>query len=152
VTAADAQNRFLENMPSEIIEVLQWHADARSEVSPSQGRAEFAGRFLGGVYEDGAVLPTNLAASPPEVLALVLLQHRTSLLSADAWLILGFALRRMSSLEVTFTFPKAVESSCGVPSGRVSKFVRNAASPAAEGMTCRPQTGTAGIPEVLRGS
>jgi hypothetical protein len=24
MTAADAQNRFLENMPSEIIEVLQW--------------------------------------------------------------------------------------------------------------------------------
>jgi tetratricopeptide (TPR) repeat protein len=96
VTAADAQNRFLENMPGEIIEVLQWHADARSKVSASQGMAEFAGLFLGGMYEDGALLPTNLAASAPEVLALALLQHRTSPLSAGAWLNLGFALRRVA--------------------------------------------------------
>ncbi|HXP44547.1 MAG TPA: tetratricopeptide repeat protein [Candidatus Acidoferrales bacterium] len=94
MTAADAQDKFLENMPGEIIEVLQWHADARSKVSASQGLAEFAGRFLGGMYEDGAVLPTDLAASAPEVLALALLQHRTSPLSAGAWLNLGFALRR----------------------------------------------------------
>jgi hypothetical protein len=132
-------------MPSEIIEVLQWHADARSKVSSSQGMAEFAGRFLGGMYEDGAVLPTNLAASAPEVLALVLLQHRTSPLSADAWLNLGFALRGVSSLEVTFTFPKAVESSCGgFQADCVSKFVRNAASPAAEGMICHPKRGLQG--------
>jgi hypothetical protein len=53
-------------------------ADVQSKVSASQGMAEFAGRFLGGMYEDGAVLPTNLATSAPEVLALALLQHRTS--------------------------------------------------------------------------
>ena len=94
MTAADAQNRFLENMPDEIVEVLQWYADARSKVSASQAMAEFAGRFLGGMNEDGAVLPTNLAASAPEVLGLALLQHRTSPLSAGAWLNLGFALRR----------------------------------------------------------
>ena len=46
------------------------------------------------MYEDGAVLPTNLSASAPEVLALALLQHRTSPRSAGAWLNLGFALRR----------------------------------------------------------
>jgi tetratricopeptide (TPR) repeat protein len=96
VTAADAQNRFLENMPGEIIEVLQWHANTRSKVSTSQSMAEFAGRFLGGMYEDGAVLPTNVEASGPEVLALALLQHRTSPLSAGAWLNLGFALRRVA--------------------------------------------------------
>jgi len=96
VTAADAQNRFLENMPGEIIEVLQWHTAARSKVSASQRMAEFAGRFLGGMYEDGAVLPINLSVSAPEVLALALLQHRTSPLSAGAWLNLGFALRRVA--------------------------------------------------------
>jgi tetratricopeptide (TPR) repeat protein len=96
VTAADAQNRFLENMPGEIIEVLQWHANARSKVSTSQGMAEFAGRFLGGMYEDGALLPTSLEASAPEVLALTLLQHRTSPLSAGARLNLGFALCRVA--------------------------------------------------------
>jgi tetratricopeptide (TPR) repeat protein len=90
----DAENRFLENMPGEITEVLQWHADARSTVSASQSMAEFAGRFLGGMYEDGAVLPTNLSASAPEVLALALFQHRNSPLNAGAWLNLGFALRR----------------------------------------------------------
>jgi tetratricopeptide (TPR) repeat protein len=58
--------------------------------------AEFAGRFLGGMYEDGAVLPTNVAASAPEVLAFALLQHRTSPLSAGAWLNLGFAIRRVA--------------------------------------------------------
>jgi tetratricopeptide (TPR) repeat protein len=96
VTAADAQDRFLENMPGEIMEVLQWNADAQSKVSASQGMAEFAGRFLGGMYEDGAVLPTKLSDSAPEVLALALLQHRTSPLSAGAWLNLGFALRRVA--------------------------------------------------------
>jgi tetratricopeptide (TPR) repeat protein len=91
---ADAENRFLENMPGEIAEVLQWHADAHSRVSASQSMAEFAGRFLGCMYEDGAVFPTNLSASAPEILALVLLQHQASPLSPGAWLNLGFALRR----------------------------------------------------------
>ena len=94
MTTVDAENRFLENMPGEITEVLQWHADAHSRVSASQSMAEFAGRFLGGMYEDGAVLPTNLSASAPEVLALALFQHRNSPLNAGAWLNLGFALRR----------------------------------------------------------
>src|ERR1700691_2663925 len=96
MTAADAQNRFLENMPGEIIEVLQWHTAAGSKVSASQRMAEFAGRLLGGMYEDGAVLPAKLSDSAPEVLALALLQHRTSPLSAGAWLNLGFALRRVA--------------------------------------------------------
>ena len=93
---AEAENRFLENMPGEITEVLQWHADAHSRVSASQSMAEFAGRFLGGMYEDGALLPANFSASAPEVLALALFQHRNSPLSAGAWLNLGFALRRIA--------------------------------------------------------
>jgi tetratricopeptide (TPR) repeat protein len=96
VTAVDAHNRFLENMPGEIMDVLQWHADAQSEVSASQDMAEFAGWLLGGMYEDGAVLPAKLSGSAPEVLALALSQHQTSPLSAGAWLNLGFALRRVA--------------------------------------------------------
>lgn len=92
----DAENRFLDNMPSEIVKVLQWYADARSRVLASESMAEFAGQFLGGMYDDRAVLPTNSLASAPEVLALTLLQHRTSPLSAGAWLNLGFALRRVA--------------------------------------------------------
>ena len=95
-TVKDAENQFLENMPGEIKEVLRWHADAQSRDQVSQTIVDFAGRFLGGMYEDGAVLPTNLSASAPEVLALVLLQHRTSPLSTGAWLNLGFALRRVA--------------------------------------------------------
>jgi tetratricopeptide (TPR) repeat protein len=93
-TKTDAENEFLENMPGEIQEVLHWYADGQSRIPASKSVAEFAGRFLGGIYEDGAVVPTDLPASAPEVLALTLLQHRTSPLSAGAWLNLGFALRR----------------------------------------------------------
>jgi len=83
-------------MPGEIKELLQWYADARSSVPAGQSMADFAGRFVGGMYEDGAVLPTNLSASAPEVLALALLQHRTSPRNSGAWLNLGFALRRVA--------------------------------------------------------
>ena len=93
-TATYAESQFLENMPGEIKEVLRWYADGQSRVPASEKTAEFAGRFLGGMYEDGAVLPTNLAASAPEVLALALLQHRTNPRNPGAWLNLGFALRR----------------------------------------------------------
>jgi tetratricopeptide (TPR) repeat protein len=93
----DVENQFLENMPGEIQEVLSRNADARSRaLVASQSMADFAGRFLGGMYADGALLPTNLSASAPEVLALVLLQHRTSPRSTGAWLNLGFALRRVA--------------------------------------------------------
>jgi len=93
-TTTDAENQFLENMPGEIKEVLHWYADGQSRIPASKSIAEFAGRFLAGIYEDGAVVPTDLSASAPEVLALTLLQHRTSPLSAGAWLNLGFGLRR----------------------------------------------------------
>lgn len=93
-TTTDSENQFLENMPGEIKEVLHWYADGQSRIPASKTVAEFAGRFLGGMYEDGAVIPTDLPASAPEVLALTLLQHCTSPLSAGAWLNLGFALRR----------------------------------------------------------
>lgn len=93
-TVTDPESQFLENMPGEIKEVIHWYADGQSRVRASESVDVFAGRFLGGMYEDGAVVPTNLSASAPEVLALTILQHRTSPLSAGAWLNLGFALRR----------------------------------------------------------
>ncbi len=95
-TTTDAENQFLENMPGEIKEVLHWYADGPSRVPASESMTGFAGQFLGGMCEDGAVVPTNLSASAPEVLALTLVQHRTSPLSAGAWLNLGFALRRVA--------------------------------------------------------
>src|ERR1700721_2836861 len=83
-------------MPGEIKDVLHWYAGGQSRLGAGESMAEFAGRFLGGMYEDGAVLPTNLSASAPEVLALALLQHRISPRSTGAWLNLGFALRRVA--------------------------------------------------------
>src|ERR1700728_1804343 len=64
-TTADIENQFLEDMPGEIKGVLRWHADAQSRSPASQGMVDFAVRLLGGIYEDGAVLPTNLSASAP---------------------------------------------------------------------------------------
>ena len=93
-TTTDAEIQFLENMPGEIKEVLHRYADGPSRVPASESMTGFAGQFLGGMCEDGAVVPTNLSASAPEVLALTLVQHRTSPLSTGAWLNLGFALRR----------------------------------------------------------
>lgn len=92
----DTKNGFLENMPGEIEEVLQWYAEAQSRAPASESMAGFAGRFLGGMYEDGAVVPINLSASAPELLALILLQHRRNPDSAGGWLNLGFALRRVA--------------------------------------------------------
>jgi tetratricopeptide (TPR) repeat protein len=90
----DAETQFLEHMPGEIKDVLHWYAHGPSRIQAGGSVAEFAGRFLGGMCEDGAVVPTNLSESAPEVLALTLVQHRSSPLSAGAWLNLGFALRR----------------------------------------------------------
>ena len=90
------KKNFLSICIGEIKELIQWYADARSSVPAGQSVTEFAGRFLGAMYEVGAVLPTNLLDSTPEVLALVLLQHRTSPRSTGAWLNLGFALRRVA--------------------------------------------------------
>jgi tetratricopeptide (TPR) repeat protein len=94
-TAAERENQFLEHMPGEIKELLQWYADAKS-VPAGQSVTDCVERFLGAMYEDGAVLRTNLSASAPDVLALVLLQYRTSSRSTGAWLNLGFALRRVA--------------------------------------------------------
>jgi tetratricopeptide (TPR) repeat protein len=95
-TVTDAENQFLENVPGEIKEVLRWYADGPSRIPAREGMTGFAGQFLGAMCEDGAVVPTNLSASAPEVLALILVQHRTSPLSVGAWLNLGFALRRVA--------------------------------------------------------
>lgn len=92
----DTESRFLENVPPEISEVLAWYRDGQPGAPASQVLLDFAGKFLGAMHEDGAVVPETLSASAPEILALVLLQHRGSPQGAGAWLNLGFALRRMA--------------------------------------------------------
>lgn len=92
----DAESRFLENVPTEISQVLDWYRDGQSRASATPVLLEFAGKFLGAIYEDGAVVPETLSASAPEILALLMLQHQRSPQSAGAWLNLGFALRRIA--------------------------------------------------------
>jgi hypothetical protein len=57
---------------------------------------KFAGRFLGAIYEDGAVAPETLSASAPEYLRCLMLRQQKSPQSTGAWLNLGFAQRRMA--------------------------------------------------------
>ncbi len=95
-TVTDSENRFLENIPTEISQVLDWYRNGKSRAPANPVLFEFAGKFLGAIYEDGAVVAETLSASAPEILALVMLQHQRSPQSAGAWLNLGFGLRRMA--------------------------------------------------------
>lgn len=92
----DMESRFLEDLPTEIKDVLDWFNVGRARGVPPQNLTEFAGKFLGAMHDDGAVLPEITADSAPLTLALVLLHHTNSSGSAGAWLNLGLALRRMA--------------------------------------------------------
>ena len=94
-TVTDAENQFLENMPGEIKEVLRWYADGhQGPGQPKHGR--FCREILGRNVRGRRCCSHKPSASAPEVLALTLLQHRTSPRSTGAWLNLGFALRRVA--------------------------------------------------------
>ena len=92
----DTDGRFLEDVPAEIRGVLDWYGAGGPQRAPGQDMMEFAGKFLGALRDDGAVVPETPATSAPQVLALVLLHHRSSREETGAWLNLGFALRRMA--------------------------------------------------------
>lgn len=92
----DTESRFLEEVPAEIRDVLDWYGEGRPERTPSRGMTDFAGKFLCAMLDDGAVVPETFATSASHVLALVLLHHRSSRDEAGAWLNLGIALRRMA--------------------------------------------------------
>jgi len=95
-SVADAENRFLENVPAEISEVLDWYRETKSRAPANPVLLEFAGKFLGAIYEDGAVVPKTLSTSAPEILALLMLQHQRSPQSTGACINLGFTLRHMA--------------------------------------------------------
>jgi tetratricopeptide (TPR) repeat protein len=94
--AADADGRFLEDIPPEVRDLLEWYGAGQPRHPPSQQVLEFASKFLGALRDDGAVVPRTPAAFAPETLVLVLLHHRSSREDTGAWLNLGFALRRMA--------------------------------------------------------
>jgi len=94
--ATDMPSRFLGDAPTEIRDVLDWFAMGHARRVPPSHLTEFAGKFLGALHDDGAVLPDIREDSALQTLALVLLHHTKSPESAGAWLNLGLALRRMA--------------------------------------------------------
>src|SRR3974377_2608067 len=88
------ESRFLEDVPTEVRDVLSWFSCERPRGAPSDQLRDFAGRFLAAMHDDGAVLPEMREELTPQTLALVLLHHVRSPKSAGAWLNLGLALRR----------------------------------------------------------
>ena len=95
-TVIDMESRFLEDVPTEIRDVLSWFTVEQARGVPSDQLRDFAGRFLAAMHDDGAVLPEMREGSAPRTLALALLHHVRSPESAGAWLNLGLALRRMA--------------------------------------------------------
>jgi tetratricopeptide (TPR) repeat protein len=89
-------SEFLEDVPIEIQDLLDWYGTGRPAGPPTQEMVEFAGQFLGAMHEDGALIPTNIAVSAPHMLGLILLHHLRSPEDTGAWLNLGLALRRMT--------------------------------------------------------
>ena len=90
------ESRFLGDVPTEIRDVLDWFNVGQARGVPPSHLTEFAGKFLGALHDDGAVLPDITEDSALQTLALVLLHHTKSPESAGAWLNLGLALRRMA--------------------------------------------------------
>jgi hypothetical protein len=96
VATTDVDGRFLEIVPPEVGEVLDWYAAGHARHAPAAELSEFAGRFLVAMLDDGAVFLANSAASPAQTLALVLVHHQGNGEDPGAWLNLGIALRRMA--------------------------------------------------------
>ena len=92
----DMESRFLEDVPTEVRDVLSWFSVEQPQGAPSDQLRDFAGRFLAAMHDDGAVLPEMHEELTPQTLALVLLHHVRSPKSTGAWLNLGLALRRMA--------------------------------------------------------
>jgi tetratricopeptide (TPR) repeat protein len=88
---------FLQDAPSEIQGILAWFHDGAERRGISKEMAEYAGGFLAGIYEDGALFPISKNAA--WLLAMVLTQHHRNPSQPIGWLNLGLALRRMALYE-----------------------------------------------------
>ena len=87
---------FLDDVPVEIRDLLDWYGAGRPQALPTQQMIEFASHFLGAIHEDGALIPMNVALSAPHMLGLILFHHIRSPDDTGAWLNLGLSLRRMT--------------------------------------------------------
>ena len=113
-TVVDMESRFLEDVPTEVRDVLSWFSVEQPQGAPSGQLRDFAGRFLAAMHDDGAVLPEMHEGLTPQTLALVLLHHVRSSKSAGAWLNLGLALRRMA-LYKPGTRKSLIDDACAWP-------------------------------------
>jgi tetratricopeptide (TPR) repeat protein len=96
VAATDIDGKFLEIVPPEVGEVLDWYAAEHARQAPAAELSDFAGKFLVAMLDDGAVFPASSAVSTAQTLALVLVHHQNNSEDPGAWLNLGIALRRMA--------------------------------------------------------
>jgi hypothetical protein len=56
-SVTDTARRFLEDAPPQIRDVLDWYGDGDAKEAPARDISDFAGKFLGALYEDGAKVP-----------------------------------------------------------------------------------------------
>lgn len=96
MTIGTERTEFLDDVPMEIRELLDWYGGGRPQAPSTQQMIEFATHFLGEIGEDGALIPMNVAVSAPHMLGLILLHHLRSPDDTGAWLNLGLSLRRMA--------------------------------------------------------
>ena len=62
----DTARRFLEDAPPEIRDILDWYGDGDAKEALAQDISDFAGKFLGALHEDAAVVADTLQVSAPK--------------------------------------------------------------------------------------
>jgi hypothetical protein len=65
ISVTDTERRFLENAPPEIRDVLDWDGEGHEREAPAQDISVFAGKFVGALYGDGAVVRDTFQVSAP---------------------------------------------------------------------------------------
>jgi hypothetical protein len=65
-SVTDTARRFLGDAPREIRDVLDWYGDGDATEAPARDISDFAGKFLGALYEDGPLSPCTLGFCPGE--------------------------------------------------------------------------------------
>jgi len=95
----ESESEFLRDVPSQIEAILAWFKAGAEIGHVSQEMEHYAGGFLAGIYEDGALFP--MAKNAAWLLAMVLTQHQRDSRQPIAWLNLGLALRRMALYETS---------------------------------------------------
>lgn len=97
--AKASEGEFLRDAPSKIRAIVALFQDGAEHKRVSKEMEDYAGGFLAGIHEDGALFP--LSKKPAWLLAMVLTQHFRNPGQPIGWLNLGLALRRMALSETS---------------------------------------------------